>query len=468
MRGRAFLSPLVVAVLVVAAGPAAQAQVRAGGEFRANTYTPLAQITPDVAVGRLGDIIVVWQSDDEDGNNWGVFAQRYDPAGAARGGEFRANTVTNNAQAVPKVAVDLNGNFVVAWQSMNQDGNNYGVFGQLFDSAGTRRGAEFQVNTFTAGAQGGPGYEYPNLSVAMALDGRFVVAWQSAGQDGSGRGIFAQRFNTAGARAGGEFRVNTTTAGDQSYPAAAMAFDGSFVVVWDSPDGSNNGIFAQRYDAAGASIGAPFQVNTYTTEDQSVASITMAANDPGFVITWGSYGQDGDGWGVYARRYSSAGAALGGEFRVNTYTPNYQYGLPAKVATDAAGNFVVSWRSLQDGGPGTDGERGVFGQRFAVTGAPRGTEFQVNSYTTSYQIAPAVGSDRVGNFTVVWRGFGQEQANSNAIFGQRFGGLLPSALAVDFVAGGGSDGNHIGMGLTIRNGVLVAATIDRGSEALLR
>ena len=41
-----------------------------------------------------------------------------------------------------------------------------------------------------------------------------------------------------------------------------------------------------------------FQVNTYITGDQYVPRIA-ATKDGGFVVTWRSYGQDGDNWGIY-------------------------------------------------------------------------------------------------------------------------------------------------------------------------
>jgi hypothetical protein len=49
-------------------------------------------------------------------------------------GEFQVNTYVTGQQDYPSVAVAANGNFVVAWQSNNQDHSNYGVFAQRFDT----------------------------------------------------------------------------------------------------------------------------------------------------------------------------------------------------------------------------------------------------------------------------------------------------------------------------------------------
>ena len=84
-------------------------------------------------------------------------------------------------------------------------------------------GGEFQVNTETFGPQNLP-------AVAMDAAGNFVVAWAGAGQ-GDSIGIFAQRYDSAGAPQGGEFRVNTYTPDGQDAPAVAMDADGDFVVV---------------------------------------------------------------------------------------------------------------------------------------------------------------------------------------------------------------------------------------------
>ena len=114
-------------------------------------------------------------------------------------------------------------------------------------------GAEFQVNSYTTGGQNWP-------AVAADADGDFVVVWQSAGQDGSGSGVYAQRYNAAGDAVGGEFRVNTTTVNEQVYPAVAMDADGDFVVSWIGVVTGTPRIFAQRYDAAGVAQGGEFQV----------------------------------------------------------------------------------------------------------------------------------------------------------------------------------------------------------------
>ena len=106
-------------------------------------------------------------------------------------------------------------------------------------------GPEFLVNAYSTNGHSDP-------TIAMDSAGEFVVAWSSP-QDGSGSGIYAQRYNAAGVPQGGEFRVNTYTTGNQWTPSVAIDADGDFVVAWtdQSQDGTPYSVYAQRYNAAG-------------------------------------------------------------------------------------------------------------------------------------------------------------------------------------------------------------------------
>lgn len=279
-----------------------------------------------------------------------MFGQRFDVSGAPLGNEFRVNSTTGGSQVRPAVATDGAGNFVVVWQSPGVAPNFYDLYGQRFDSTGAQAGSEFRVNTYTSATQMVP-------AVVRSSSGSFLVVWASDGQDGSDYGIFGQRFDAAGLPSGSEFRVNTYTTGNQFAPTAAADGAGNFIVAWQGPrDGSNAGILGQRYDPAGAVIGGEFQISTETFSDQQNPKV--AANAAGdFIVTWQSYFQDGSGWGVFAQRFQPSGAPLGVEFQVNSYTTERQY-YPAAAAT-GSGDFVVIWRSYGQGGLPS----GVFGRK---------------------------------------------------------------------------------------------------------
>lgn len=392
--------------------------VAVGNEFAVNTFTLNSQAAAATAMDADGNFIVSWESISQDGSAGGIYAQRYDASGAAAGPEFRVNTFTTGQQLLPNVAMDPDGDFVIAWHSSGET-TSYEVKAQRYNAAGVPQGTEFQVNTYTTLNQAVP-------AVAMDDDGNFIVVWQSYLQDGSDVGVYARRYSAAGVPDGGEFRVNTFTTGLQGITGRPVGLDsaGNFVITWVSvQDGSGAGIYAQRYDASGVPQGAEFRVNTHTTSEQRGAAVAVG-DDGDFVVTWRSEGQDGSGNGVYAQRYNALGAAQGSEFQVNTFTPNHQYRV--QTVMDADGDFTVVWNSfLQDG----DGY-GVYAQQFNAAGGPQGSEFRANSFTTNNQSFPTIAMDTDGDFVIAWASAGQD-GSGDGVYAQRYG-VVPEVTASAF------------------------------------
>jgi hypothetical protein len=312
-----------------------------GSEFRVNETITSDQSDAAIAVDGKGNFVITWNSLDQDGSGWGIYARRYDMAGNPLGSEFRINSYSYYHQRYPSIASDVAGNFVIVWSDYQDDYG--GVYGQRFNASGVAQGSEFSVNTTKAGYQ-----SYP--SVGMDGDGDFVVTWSSYGQDTNGYwtngnwGVYGQRFNKQGGAVDGEFLVNQTVDGQRLYSRVGVDRAGNFVVVWEgqSADGSYD-IYARRYNASGEAQGnGEFKVNRSIAKDQRHAMIDMSA-DGDFVITWSSQGQDASGWGVYAQRYSASGVPQGDEFRVNsTIARDQRY---SAVSLDNNGNFVIAWNS---------------------------------------------------------------------------------------------------------------------------
>ncbi|HVX14224.1 MAG TPA: DUF4214 domain-containing protein [Pirellulales bacterium] len=387
-----------------------------GVEFQVNTHTAGNQYLPKVAMDAAGDYVVAWDSYAQDGSGYGVYAQRYNAAGIAEGGEFRVNTTTAHNQSFPTVAMDSAGDFVIAWASYEQDGSGYGIYAQRYNSAGVAEGGEFRVNTTTAGDESFP-------TIGMDSAGDFVIAWDSD-QGGSTYGIYAQRYNAAGVAEGGEFRVNTYTANNTTFPTVAVDSAGDFVIAWSAlgEDGSGYGIYAQRYNATGTAQGSEFRVNTHTTGDQIYPTVGMdSAGD--FVVGWESDGQDGSGYGVYAQRYNAAGTAQGSEFQVNTTTVGDQE--QPSLAVDSTGGFLIAWESADGNG------LGVYAQDYSPTGVTQGSQFQVNTYIVGDQKQPSVAMDSEGDAVITWESDVQD-GSGFGIYGQQYM-AIPTALPDTFV-----------------------------------
>ena len=389
-----------------------------GAEFRVNTSTTHDQVGAAVAIDADGDFVVVWASaetsrgggpEGEPGPFHDVLGQRYNAAGVPQGPEFLVNTTTLNDQTGPAVAMDAAGNFVVAWSGFNQLGPGPEVFARRYSTGGAALSGEFRVNTYTTSSQGSP-------SIAMDTDGDFVVAWDSYGQETGqpGTGIYAQRYNAAGVAQGGEMHVNTFTTSYQRTPDIATDAVGNFVVTWDSfdEDGSSIGVYARRYNAAGVALSGEFRVNVFTINEQYTPAI--AADDAGnFVIAWTSRGQDGSIDGVFLRRFDAAGNPLSGEQRANSFITGVQSN--ASIDADADGDFVVTWNSQgQDGN-----EYGVYAQQFSAAGAPQGGEVRVNTFTTGTQAGPEVAVDADGDVVAAWTSIPQDGSGAG-IYAQRY------------------------------------------------
>jgi hypothetical protein len=304
-----------------------------GTEFLVNSGPFPAR--PGVAFQPGGGFVVVW-TQYSDGSANGIRGQRFAADASKLGSEFQVNATTTGSQDNASIAVSGSGNFVVAWNSP-QDGAYNGIMAQRFDAQGARLGAEFVVNTYTT-------YSQLNPRVASDVAGNFVIAWNSQ-NDGSSGSVNAQRYAASGAPLGGEFQVNSYTTAAQGGGSPAYAPDGTLVIAFGSQRNDQGDIFVRRFDAAGNALGGEFQVNTYTTGTQSYPRVALDALG-NFVVAWNDLGGDGDGVGVRARRLLASGTPRGADFLVNTYTTGNEvaslFGSP--VASDAYGNMVVTWQ----------------------------------------------------------------------------------------------------------------------------
>jgi hypothetical protein len=301
------------------------------------------------------------------------------------GVEFQVNSYTPNDQTPASVAVDADGDFVIVWNSYRQDGASGGAFAQRFDSTGARQGGELQISSLTSNRE-------QASSVAMNAVGDFIVTWSAPDGAGFG-GVFARRFSSVGAAVGSEFQVNVYTPRNQEGADVALADSGDFVVAWTSfyQDGGFAGVFGRRFGASGEAIGAELQISAYTRGNQE--AVRVAVNPRGdFLIVWQSNGQDGDSYGVFARRYDSTGA-LHPELMINTRTQAAQ--LRPEVAAGGDGAFVVVWES---GNP-YYGPLELLARRIDPDASPLGTELLLE--TADAEHATAV-MDRAGGFVIVF------------------------------------------------------------------
>ena len=161
-----------------------------------------------------------------------------------------------------------------------------------------------------------PSHQRDSQVTALA-DGGYIVTWRSLGQT-STYGVYMRRFNASGAAMTGDVNVYNHSSVEDQHPAVAALSNGNTVHAFatQSPgalaDGSGYAVMIKMYDPSGSFVSGSHQrVNSHIDGDQYNPRIG-ALTDGGFVVIWQSNGQDGDGFGVYGQRYDAAGNTVGG------------------------------------------------------------------------------------------------------------------------------------------------------------
>ena len=382
-----------------------------GEEFQINTSTAGEQEGPRVAIDGAGAFVVTYRSRGE------IFFQRFDVFGK-RSGLERPATAPRTAGDQGAVAMRATGDFVVALTGRETGYRAYhGVFGQRLGSSGNLVGRKFQVDANPYGyLDGSYSGEQAHPALAMAVDGGFVVVWDSFSLGEETGDVLGRRYDGDGNPIG-ELQVATQN-GSHTRPSIAMAADGGFVVVWqhdpqdDSPEGQE--VLGQRYDSVGQRAGNVFRVNTHTPQDQVAPMVAMAPSGE-FVVVWQSVDQDGDAEGIFAQRFDNAGGRIGSEFQVNVHAEGSQ--LDPAVAVGVDGGFHVVWSGRNHDSSDFD----VFGCAFGPDGQRLDSEQRINVHRTGAQDRPSVAIGPDGSVVVVWKS-SLKDGEAGGVFGRRSNG----------------------------------------------
>ncbi len=224
------------------------------------------------------------------------------------GPETLVNTYTNNDQYDPQIAVLSGGGYVITWQGAVEDGSGFGIFAQRYDNAGSPVGAEFQVNTTTANWQ-----QEPQI-VALA-GGGFVIVWDTiVPGTTTGLGVFSQQYDASGNKVGGEVTDNTNTPGNQWQQGVTALTGGGYVVSWAAKEGSEfDQTFTQLFDKTGAKVGTEIKHNTGFSGDPGGA---VALNNGDYIVEWSDLSLSTPSQTFWAQHYTSGGQAVGGAIQL--------------------------------------------------------------------------------------------------------------------------------------------------------
>ncbi len=409
---------LVAAIL--AAAPLVHAQTAITQEFGINTTTAGDQQLPVVARAPDGHSIVVWDSEDQDGSLSGIVAQRLDAYGNKIGDEIIVPSDVAERQSNPAVAVDAQGNFVVAWNSATFEAARTGVFARRFAADGTPRGAQFRVNNTGRDI-------YALMAVAMDSLGNFAVAWPERQSTGlpiatnvSYSYVMVQRYRADGTPNGAPIEAARGTLTNLRVPGLGMDDTGAMVAVWNSDVqsgyvseesslGLGLGIYGQRIGANGSLVGGRFQINTTSFSRIFDRPVVAVAPNGSFAVAWQTNrASDLAPQGVEVRRYDVNGVAQGRPF-----TPDAEHLLRKPALAMSNDRLVVAAHA-----------EGLYFRAYDVAGNALGDTVRADAHgAVSSILQPAIalsGSDR--RVMAIWQSRNQD-GDGRGIRGRSY--LLP-------------------------------------------
>ena len=212
----------------------------------------------------------------------------------------------------------------------------------------------------------------------------------SAHDDGEGVDIWAQIFDVEGAAVGDDFRVNAYTENTQSDPAVVGLDDGGFVVTWESSeqDGSNLGIYAQYFTAAGMPVSFRSSLETATVTGSSTELVRLSGTI-----------EEGDAYSIDVDGQSATYTALAGDTLADVrqgLVDAVNADLSAKVSASIGSNIdevVLTAASngitFKASATAVNAETGSVADNFAMTTTVASQTFATGSVPGVTTVSPA-------------------------------------------------------------------------------
>jgi hypothetical protein len=267
------------------------AAFRGGDEVLVNRRWRGHQTAPIILTGPHGQALVVWSSIETPDGPPTLRARLFAADGKPIGDEFAVRKDNEHSARVPAAAFASDGGFVIAYSVSDAANGPAGIRLQRFATGGARLGDELLASGPAKSSQIEP-------IIAAAPDG-YILCWLDAQSDGDDYGVLARRLDREGRPLGEPFVVNTTCNGPQTAAAVAVARDGRFVIAWNSSDGDESGIFGQLFAPDGQRRGSEFRINRHLRGKQtlrgaaSTRRLVFGPNDA-LVCAWSGDAGHGD------------------------------------------------------------------------------------------------------------------------------------------------------------------------------
>jgi hypothetical protein len=206
-----------------------------------------------------------------------------------------------------------------------------------------------------------------------------------------------------------EFKVAQPSALTEEAETVALAADGGFAVGWVATSRVTG-----PSDRPSSTLRARrFDVRGRALGDELVirpeSSATLVDLRLAFDTRGGLVAAWAEEGGIFGRRYAASGAAVGAPFALRPGAATDIFALDSVFITDASDAFVVFWRESDRVRPGLT----LFGRRFTTDGVPLAERFaMVPGADAGVDITPTVAPRDDGRFAVVWERFDPAGAGS--------------------------------------------------------
>lgn len=297
--------------------------------------------SPQTGTDSAGNIILVWQQ--KEGNNYSIWANRYDSAARQWGLATLLQTDNTGSGYVPKLAVNASGYAVAAWQ--HYDGNRYHVWVNHYNAVLGQWGA---VQAITGNAS-----DAFDPQVAISANGNAIVVWR--GQDGP-------------------FDDPTTSLTVPEYYASSL--------------------WAKHYTAATNTwdaVSTALEMDNDKGHDVGAAQLAMDSMGNGLVV-WQQF--NGTVTSVYATRYVvGSGWAVAGAIS----TASAGVATDPQIAVDGNGNAIAVWRQYD-----ANARYSVWASRYVAATLAWGIPTVIESDNSGDAFAPQLALNSAGDAWVVW------------------------------------------------------------------
>ena len=347
------------------------------------------QSAVEIAADQSGGVFITWA--DNRGTYEDIYVQRLDQVGNILWTADGIAVASYSAQQhSPQILPDAAGGAIIAWtdhRNVNED-----IYAQLIDGNGVLQWPVTDVAISTSSTS-------TKVVEGMVSDGSggAIIVWDGIDNyEPVDYNVYAQRVNAGGAVQWGTGGISICSeSNSQQFPKITTdAAGGAIITWWDTRNGIDANIYAQRVNAAGTKLwmagGVVICSNASNQNRQYITSDGVG----GAIITWHDLrGIDED---IYAQRVDSNGNVLWAADGIVVCAASGDQKWQ-EMTGDGLGGAVVAWWDYRSG------NYDIYAQKIDTSGTLLWESGGLPICTqTDDQMAPVIVPDGTGGAIIAW------------------------------------------------------------------